>query len=93
MNAGDKALLTDLQDCLLNDVLRDATASAHHDAVGKLYARVQLHMDRKRPFLEHFTNWCKSPENCVRDNPKAVVLVYVGLFPGRMADLLLELTT
>jgi len=91
MNHHDRKLLTDLQDFILEEVLHDATAAPHHEKAGALYAKTQLHVTRKRPFLAHFLAWRVGPENSVRDNPKAEVMVYQGLFPGRVTDLLLEL--
>lgn len=93
MNAADKDLLTALQDFLLSRILHDATAAAHHDEAGRLYSRLHRRATLRQPHLAHFTTWRASPENTVRDNPKAEVMVYRGLFPGRTDDLLLELLT
>lgn len=91
MNQSDRELLQTVQDFLTLHVLQDATATAHHDIAGKLYAALHLRRTRERPFLEHYLKWRTGPENSVRDNPKAEVMVYCGLFPGRVHDLLLEL--
>lgn len=88
----ERHLLTELQDFLLG-VMHDATATPHHDIAGRLYSRVHLLVTRPRPHQQHFTAWRASSENSVRDNPKAEVMVYMGLFPGRTHDLMLELLT
>ena len=93
MNTSDKELFLLTQDFLMLKVLQDATAAAHHELAGKLYATLHLRVTRDRPFLEHFTKWQKSAENTVRDNPKGELMVYQGLFPGRITALLLELLT
>lgn len=91
MNHRDRALLTDVQEFLIEEVLHDATATAHHEKAGALYSRAHVHTTRPRPFLEHYLKWRIGPENTVRENPKAEIMVYTGLFPGRVHDLLLEL--
>jgi len=93
MNAEDRELLKTVQDFLMTCVLQDITAAAHHRVAEKLYAVVHLRRTRERPFLEHFLKWRNGPENSVRENPKAELMVYQGLFPGRITDLLLELLT
>lgn len=91
MNTSDRDLFVLTQDFLMVHVIQDATSTAHHDFAARLYATLHLRITRPRPFLEHFLKWQKSPENSVRDNPKAEMMVYSALWPGRMIDLLLEL--
>ena len=93
MNDTDKKLLTALQDFLHERILHDATAAAHHEDATKLYEKLHVRVTRPRPHYAHFLTWRASSENSVRENPKAEVMVYCGLFPGRVHDLLLELTT
>ncbi len=93
MNPSDRELILMVQEFLLSRVLQDATAAAYHDLAYKLYTVLHLRVGRARPFLEHYLKWQKSPENAVRDNPKAELMVYHGLFPGRTLDLLQELLT
>jgi hypothetical protein len=92
MRAEDRDLFVLVQDFLMLHVIQDATAAAHHQTAEKLYATIHLRVTRPRPFLEHFLRWRHGPENAVRDNPRAELMVYQALFPGRMIDLLLELT-
>ena len=81
------------QDFIFTHVLNDATCTAHHDTAGKLYALLHLRITRDRPALQHFLTWRTGPENAVRENPTAELMVYQGLFPGRIIPLLLELLT
>lgn len=93
MNTSDRELILMVQDFLMLHVLQDATATAHHELAAKLYTVTHLRVTRQRPHLEQFTKWQKSKENTVRDNPLGELMVYQGLFPGRVLDLLLELLT
>lgn len=95
MNASDRQLLAELQVFLLEHVLKDATATAHHSIAEDLYARLRLLNQKKMPSLDQFEKWRASPENAVRpwNDPKLEAMVYAGLFPGRLQGLLTELIT
>ncbi len=93
MNAYESRLLTSLQRFLRTQVLQDSTVPFLHESALLFCAEISLLLDRQRPALAHFLVWKVSAENTVRDNPKGEMLAYSALFPGRVTDLLLELTS
>ena len=93
MNAADRKFLIEVQDFLLEHVMQDATAVAHHRKAEELFARLHTFNHRSRENMQHFETWRASPENTVKDSnqPELEAMVYCGLFPGRTYKLLAEL--
>ena len=95
MNDADKKLLVELQDFLMDHVIRDATAAAHHKEAESLFARLHVRCHQQRgQYARHFDTWRASSENTTKGgDPLVEVMVYCGLYPGRVHRLLTELLT
>jgi hypothetical protein len=92
MGPSDRICLVALQDFLMDHVIQDATAAQHHKLAESLYAMTHLHVTRPRPQLARFLAWREGKENSYRGvDVKVEMLIYQGLFPARIPDLLAEL--
>ena len=85
MNPKDRELLAEVRDFLFSHVTID-----DKDASARLYTKLALYLERPRPELDRFLAWRKKAEAQGLDFDVSV-MVYGGLFPGRMSKLLVEL--